>query len=68
MWTQIHLEVQLVWDDALWSVIATYRENGEGERILLEKRGRCSWDADGGPDSALLAVVQALQKEAFEGH
>lgn len=67
MWTHVHLECHIVWDDVLWSCIATYQEDDQHAPVTLEKRGRVGGVGDGGPDAALALAVRALQSKAFEG-
>ena len=66
MWTHVHLECHIVWDDVLWAVSAVWADEDSSEPVVMVKRGRCPIGADSGPDAALLAAARALQGQALE--
>lgn len=68
MWTHISLNVQQVWDDGLWRIVAVWQENDTAEPVALERTGRVALTADRTPAGILLAAArQALDSEHVTG-
>lgn len=67
MWTHVHLNCHVVWNDVLWTVTAVWQDDGEEPPVILEKSGRCALGDLDGPDAVLAAATSALQGRALEG-
>jgi hypothetical protein len=63
MWTNVALNLTIVWDDALWRMTAIWQESAEDEPVMLEKSGRVSLSGDTSPRNALKRAVAALDRE-----
>lgn len=67
MWTHVHLNCHVVWNDVLWSVTAVWQDDAEEKPVVLEKSGRAPLSEGDGPDEVLIAAALALQRMALEG-
>jgi hypothetical protein len=63
MWTNVSLNLTIVWDDALWRMTAIWQEDSETEPVMLEKSGRVSLSGDTSPRHALQRAVESLARE-----
>jgi hypothetical protein len=63
MWTHISLNLEIVWEDALYRVVAIWNEDGEGEPIVIERGGRVPLSDDRSPEGMLWAAACALHQE-----
>lgn len=60
VWDHVSLNIDIVWQDALWRSTAVFIEEEGAEPIVLQKAGRVPLPGDSGPDEALIAVLRAL--------
>lgn len=67
MWTHVSLNCEIVWDDALYRVLAIWQESAEVEPVVLERSGRVPLGGDATPRGALKAAVAALSRAADAG-
>lgn len=67
MWTHISLNVQIVWDDALWRQVAVWQEDDGAEPVVIERSGRVPLGSDRSPGATLLACARsAVRAEAVD--
>lgn len=61
MWTHVSLNVEIVWDDALWRAVSIWQDDDVSEPIVMEKSGRVPLGADTTPENALYRATLAMQ-------
>jgi len=64
MFTHISLNVEIVWDDALWRLLAIWQEDDAAEPVVLEKAGRVALGTDRSPEVAVFLCGQSAMREA----
>jgi len=62
MWTHVSVNAHIVWDDALFSLVAVWQDDEISEPVALERRGRVPLDGDDGPQHVLRRVLRALEE------
>lgn len=64
MWTHVSLNAHVVWEDALWTVVAVWQEDPGVEPLTLERSGRVPLTGDWTPEAVLAACVDGMRREA----
>jgi hypothetical protein len=63
MWTHLSLNVEVVWDDVLYRLIAIWQDHDAAEPVVLEKGGRAPLGDDRSPEGAMRAALAASAAE-----
>lgn len=66
MWSHVHLEVHVVWDDLLWSARAIWDDDDAGPPVVLERSGRCAAQGADQVQDILLAAARSMSHEIAE--
>ena len=64
MFTHISLNVEVVWDDALWRLLAIWQEDDSADPVVLEKAGRVALGTDRSPEVVAFLCGQSAMREA----
>lgn len=64
MWVAIHLNCHQVWDEVLWSVTATWRDDEASEPVTIQRSGRAAVGGLERLEDLLDASVRALLSPA----
>lgn len=61
MWTQVSMSTTVVWDEALWLVTATWRDDDAAPPVVLTRAGRAPLHGEWRPTDVLAAALSALE-------
>jgi len=64
MFTHVSLNLELVWDDILWRLVAVWQEDDAAEPVVLEKAGRVAAGTDRSPEVLAFLCAQRAMREA----
>jgi hypothetical protein len=63
MWTAVNLTTTTLWDDLLWHVSATWRDDGESDPVVLHRSGRSERGAADDPIALLAVALGSLERD-----
>lgn len=61
MYTQVTLTTTTLWDDVLWHVTATWRDDLEAPPVVITRSGRASLYGDWRPRQILQAAISSIE-------
>jgi len=67
MWTHLSLNVEVVWDDALYRLLAIWQDDDASEPVVIEKGGRVPLGSDDSPEGICATVARAVEAERADG-
>lgn len=63
MWTQVGMTITTVWDECLWHVTATWRDDDQALPAVLTRSGRAPLNGADRPSEILAAALRALEPQ-----